>query len=106
MNLRRIVTRLASFLTGLLTHKRVGGGGYETIVVVLLLILVAPIYIVLNYAMSGVNLFSNTIWSSGYYDNDTNTFVNEWWLWIPGTIFFISMLWLFVRYQRRDLSES
>lgn len=85
-----------------LGKKRVAGGGYETILVILTLILVAPVYILLSWAMTNVNTLQTTIWTSGYYDADSNTFLTTWWLWLPIIIFILCMVYLVVRYQRRD----
>ena len=87
----------------MIMRKRVGGGGFESIVILLLLILAAPIYIVLNWAMTNLDTIQATMWGSGgYYDNDSNTFLNTIWIWLPAIIFFIGILYLIVRYQRRD----
>jgi len=89
-------------LKRLLKRKRVGGGGYETIVVILLLILAAPVYIVLSWAMSNIDAWQAINYSTGYYDQDSNTFINNIWLWLPIIIFFLSIAYLLVRYQRRS----
>lgn len=84
--------------------KRMGGGAFETMVVILLLVLVAGIYILLNWAISGVNVLATTTWS-GDYDSNSSIFMGTIWTWLPIIVFFVLMLYLFVRYQRRSPYE-
>jgi uncharacterized phage infection (PIP) family protein YhgE len=77
----------------------------QAIVVFLLVIILAgALYVPLNYAVTQFASLQSSGILSGY-DSDTLSFVQTFWIWLPITLLFAAIPFVYLRAQKRGIGD-
>jgi ABC-type Fe3+ transport system permease subunit len=81
-------------------------GVAQAILVFLLgIIILALLYIPLNYGVQQFQYLQSSIWNNGIFDPDTLVFISTYWTWFPIFSFFILIMYVFMKAQKRKWGE-
>jgi cbb3-type cytochrome oxidase subunit 3 len=85
-------------------HAKKRGVAQAIIVFILILVLVGAIFIPLNLAVSQFNQLQSSGILGGF-DNDSLSFVQTLWLWLPAIVVFASITYVYMKAQKRNMGE-
>lgn len=67
----------------------------------LTIIIIAAVYIPLNFAVQMYQNIQVQLWPTGIFDPNTLVFVNSYWLFFPVIVFFTGIGYVYLRAQRQ-----
>ena len=81
--------------------RRRRGVAQAIAVFLLTIVLVAAIYIPLNFAVQEYGVIQQQQWPTNVYDPDSLSFVVSYWTWLPPLIFFVGIAYVYLKAQIR-----